>query len=542
MNDFIVVDSCLNQRLTLIGVLMDMSCEKYEDTLLYASENKHLDSSHKWLIISNENNATISSNTETNVAVDGVPEVLYHLNISMDADIVLSTSSTGSTECRLYDIYNFGKEHEADLLIDILGSWNLETEININDYKYYRRWNLQQQPLKLITVMLKPPKVFDPKIIMNENPTDNVPNIVRTSTIILNVLAELHNFRLIYTITDRWIGDFSRNSSKVVASSLYFRTQDISPTIRFNEDVLSRIDIIHPPVTSIETRYYYRIPTYGAGKLENQFLRPLSKGTWLCVLLLMTLCCIVLLLSAKLERRPSSGEYAVFSVMASMCQQSRELTTFITGLFCVLIYNYYTSSVVSWLLNGPPPSINSLEELLNSPLELIYEDIGYTRSWLQIPNYYYNKRNKEVEDQLRQKKVFNKKKDAPLFASLETGIAMVKSGGYAYHTEVESANRLIARYFTQAELCELGSLQSMEKANLYACLQTNSPFKEFFAWSMARLLERGIISCIQARTTSRTLKCEGSSPRPLALGGAAPAFLLLLSGYFVSFVIMLLER
>lgn len=56
----------------------------------------------------------------------------------------------------------------------------------------------------------------------------------------------------------------------------------------------------------------------------------------------------------------------------------------VTGLSSLLIYNYYTSSVVSWLLNGPPPPINSLQELVDSPLEVIFEDIGYAKSWLQV--------------------------------------------------------------------------------------------------------------------------------------------------------------
>ncbi|XP_059059122.1 ionotropic receptor 75a-like [Achroia grisella] len=548
------IDVCLEQRLPSIGVFIDTNCALYENILVYASENTRFDSRHKWLLIDHNKN---SSSLEIN---DDILEALNHLNLSLNADIVIG-KSMGSTVYKLYDIYNFGKLQGGELIADELGTWyiysGVDDKLKINDYKYYRRWNFQQIPLKLITVMSKPPKEFDPKIIADTKPNANIPVITITGNIILNVIAEIHNFRFIYTITDRWLGDFSRNSSKVVASSLYFRTQDISPVIRFINETLKRIDIIHPPLTSIETRYYYRIPTYGVGKLQNQFLRPLSAGAWLSVLLVVTLCSILLLLSAILEQRSFSGQYAVFSVIASICQQyfedndvntrrrssfAREVTIFITGIFCVLIYNYYTSSVVSWLLNAPPPSITSLEELLESPLELIFEDIGYTRSWLQTPSYYCNKRNEKVEDLLRKKKVLNKKQSSPLLEPVEKGIAMVKSGGYAYHMEVDNANRLISKSFTQTELCELGSLQSMDKTNLYACLQKDSPYKEFFAWSVARLLERGIVSCIQRRTRSQEVKCEGSSPRALALGGAAPAFLLLAFGYLLATVIMLLER
>ncbi|XP_013169135.1 PREDICTED: uncharacterized protein LOC106118918 [Papilio xuthus] len=374
---------------------------------------------------------------------------------------------------------------------------------------------------------------------------------------VLHAVSEIHNIRYDYIVVDRWIGNYDRNASAAVTNSLYFREADISPVIRMINYTLGYIDLLYPPLTSIETRYYYRIPTYGPGKFENQFLRPLAPGAWLCVLAVCSLCILLLVMSSNIEGRPSSTQFAVLSVFASFCQQffednsemvTRRITTagkmtiLVTGLSCVLIYNYYTSSVVSWLLSGPPPSINSLKELLESPLELIYEDIGYTRSWLQMPDYYYNKRNAKIEDELRQRKVLNKKKGEPLLVTLERGIEMVKAGGYAYHTEVDNANTLISRTFTQNELCELGSLQSMEPTLLYASLQKDSPYKEFFVWSLLRLRERGIISCIQDRTRAPDVLCEGSSPRALALGGAAPAFILLAAGYVSGFCIMIIER
>lgn len=52
----------------------------------------------------------------------------------------------------------------------------------------------------------------------------------------------------------------------------------------------------------------------------------------------------------------------------------------------MLLYNYYTSSVVSWLLNAAAPTLNSLDGLIKSDFELIFEDIGYTRGWLAVSN------------------------------------------------------------------------------------------------------------------------------------------------------------
>ncbi|KAJ0176964.1 hypothetical protein K1T71_006973 [Dendrolimus kikuchii] len=529
-NDYGGVKRCLKQTLPT-GVLLDTNCLDSQDILFYASENMLFDDTHKWLLINNGNDSIEETNNTKVIINDHYVETLKNLNLSVNADIILA-KRIDSFKYVLYDVYNFGKIQSSELIIEKIGSWTEKT-------------GMKQFDLFIRTYML-----------IDRRPMPGIAFITKSALMSLRVIAEIHNIQFVYTITDRWIGTFERNSTRVVANSLYHKEQDMTPVLRQLKILDNKIDFLHTSMTSIETRYYYRIPTYGVGKFENQFLRPLTFGAWVCVIAVITLCSLVLLLSAILEQRSASVQYAIFSVIASFCQQffedfddnqstrfrtARKLTILVTGLSCVLIYNYYTSSVVSWLLSGPPPSINSLRELIDSPLELIYEDIGYTRSWMQVPMYYYNKRNAILENELREKKVF-KRTEAQVFRSLEEGIAMVKLGGFAYHTEVNSANNLISRTFTQRELCELGSLHSMEKTLLFPCVQKNSPYKEFFSWSLLHLAERGIISCVQRRTRHQELTCEGSSPRAMDLGGSAPAFILLFGGYVLGVIIMVIER
>ncbi|XP_022830857.1 uncharacterized protein LOC111359510 [Spodoptera litura] len=565
--DYNRVENCLQRKLHPVGVIVDAHCGSTEDVMNFASQNIiGLDSNHKWLLIDDDEaytwcNDTYDTEFDVNLTGSGngsLIEMLQHLNISVDADIV--TAYREDTKYILQEVYNFGKVQGGNLIIHEIGSWDPDNGFNLcidlNGYKYYRRWDFQNISMKMILVVQPVPHHFDPESLLGLETVPGVAMITQTSATVLYAVAKMHNISYVPTLTDRWIGTYENNATRVVSNTLYFREQDLSPVIRMAL-VQERTDVLLPPLTAIETRYYYRIPTIGPGKFENQFLRPLSPTAWWSVIGVLGLCAVLLLLSALFEHRPSSVQYAVFSVVASICQQffqdiddggtkristARKATILVTGLSCVLLYNYYTSSVVSWLLNGPPPSINSLKELLESPLELIYEDIGYTRSWLQTPTYYFNGKNAAIEDELRKKKVFNKKKDSPLLVPLVQGIKMVQNGGFAYHTEVNSANALISRTFTQSDLCELGSLKSMEKTVLYPCLQKHSPYKEFMTWSLMRLSEQGIVSCIQIRKSSFEVKCEGSSPRPLALGGAAPAFILLAGGYILATIIMLVER
>ncbi|XP_050670914.1 ionotropic receptor 75a-like [Leptidea sinapis] len=371
---------------------------------------------------------------------------------------------------------------------------------------------------------------------------------------ILHEVASIHNIRFSYSICDRWVGDYKRESPYAVTNALYFHDIDITPILRFLPFHMDYYDVIHQPVTHVEARYFYRIPTTGVGKFENQFLTPFSIGVWWCVFGILLMCALGLLISAALERRPQSTAYAVFSVVALTCQQyfedasdaivrrntiARKLTILITGLSCLLMYNYYTSSVVSWLLNGSPPSINTLWELLDSPLQPAFEDVGYTQSWLQLSDYYYNKNNADAENVLKKR---IKKKGNIILTSPAEGIEMVKRGAFAFHCETNSAYKYIAKTFTPRELCDLDSLHSIEKTLLFTALQKNSPYREFFVWSYARVNEQGIIKLIHSRTKSAETKCEGSSPRALALGGAAPAFIVLTAGCILGTIIMFLEK
>ncbi|KAH9628656.1 hypothetical protein HF086_007861 [Spodoptera exigua] len=512
-----------------------------------------LDSNHKWLLIDDDEAYKVYNETELDMIMadsgnGSLIEMLQRLNISVDADIVMGFRE--DTRYILQEVFNYGKVQGGNLIIHEIGSWDPDNgfnlSIDLNGYKYYRRWDFQNISMKFILVVQPVPDHFDPE-----------------SLLVLKLANLVNEFSLLARITNRYFHyqgaeyreplcnpqtDGSRFGCEpmisirlnkhpllqVVSNSLYFREQDLSPVIRF-QLVQDRTDVLLPPLTSIETRYFYRIPTIGPGKFENQFLRPLSPTAWWSVIGVSALCSALLLVSALFEHRPSSVQYALFSVIASICQQffqdiddggTPRISTGKHRIVCLRKQKemiFY--SVVSWLLNGPPPSINSLKELLESPLELIYEDIGYTRSWLQNPSYYYNGKNAAIEDELRKKKVFNKKKGSPLLVPLVQGIKMVQDGGYAYHTEVNSANALISRTFTQSDLCELGSLKSMEKTVL-----------------LMRLSEQGIVSCIQIRRLSFEVKCEGSSPRALALGGAAPAFILLAGGYILATIIMLIER
>ncbi|CAH0700250.1 unnamed protein product [Spodoptera exigua] len=370
---------------------------------------------------------------------------------------------------------------------DVAVVTNRGLDIVLKGYKYYNRWDFHNLTLRAITVIVDQPKMFYPEMLSEMAYTAGVAAMTKITSQMLNTIKERHNFR---------------------------------------------------------TKFYYLIPEKGVGQYENRFLTPLSHGVWCCAFFAGIACTLVLAGAARMEDRPKPELYAFFSVFAAVCQQGyedgvqlleqtissqgRRLTLLVIGLTSMLLYNYYTSSVVSWLLNAAAPSIANLDGLINSDFELVFEDIGYTRGWLDNPGFFYYSGFKNVkEDELRDKKVTKAKRTVSVLQNVNKGVELLRTGKYAFHTEPYTASQVISKTYEDKELCNLGALQMMLPAHVYIMAQKRSPYKEFFDWSLLRLLERGHVKAIRARFAGTMPACSGAQPRALALGQAAPAFLML---------------
>ncbi|XP_039749170.1 ionotropic receptor 75a-like [Pararge aegeria] len=558
----ILLDKDSNQNLEVglrqwtvpVGVLLDGSCEGAENALEKASKEVLFDAMHMWLILENFEKYNSSRKLP-------IHDILQRLNLSVDADIVVARKEGEVYE--LTDVFNFGKIQGNNLEKKVIGQWipdrGLRGLRSSNEFKYYERWNFNNLTLRAITVILDRPKVFDPKMLADPGYTPGVSVMTKIVTQLLWVLKDKHNFRFNYTIVGRWIGSPERNSTLAVTNALFWGQQDISCTCaRIFTQWLDWVDVFFPPATTLQTKFYYLILDTGVGDYENRFLTPLSPGVWWWTIASCIAFTVILAFTAVLEDRQEPGLYASFSVFAIICQQAyedginlfdevsssqgRRMILLVVGLMSMLLYNYYTSSVVSWLLNAAAPTLADMDALINTDLELVFEDIGYTRGWLDNPGFfYYSGYKNPKEDILRTKKVTNAKRTTPLLQPVATGVNLIRSGQYAYHTEPYTAYQVISKTFEDKELCELGSLQMMAPAYVYIMAQKRSPYKQFFVWSLMRLNERGHLSVARARASGFTPTCSGQTPRALALGQAAPAFAILAQVALFSLLILVCE-
>lgn len=141
-------------------------------------------------------------------------------------------------------------------------------------------------------------------------------------------------------------------------------------------------------------------------------------------------------------------------------------------IFSIFLYNYYTSSLVSSLISSKPIVFTTIKELVNSDLKFAIEDQPYTITFILQEN------DDVYIQKLNSCKIYESGK--PNFLTVEDGLAKVKEGGFAYHTLVTSAYPLIAKTFTQDEICDLNEIDLIPPSVIGLVLSKHSQYTEMF--------------------------------------------------------------
>ncbi|EDS28271.1 conserved hypothetical protein [Culex quinquefasciatus] len=122
----------------------------------------------------------------------------------------------------------------------------------------------------------------------------------------------------------------------------------------------------------------------------------------------------------------------------------------------VILYNYYTSTVVSGLLSSPGKGPQTIREVIDSPLTLAFLDIGYHR-------VLFRESKSPLIRELYEKKVLPPRRNnsIPVFISIRSVVPFLQKGGYAFHCELTEAFQEIADQFDANEICELRAVDGL---------------------------------------------------------------------------------
>lgn len=107
---------------------------------------------------------------------------------------------------------------------------------------------------------------------------------------------------------------------------------------------------------------------------------------------------------SKIKRYEPSNPFVsyIVDVIATIAQQgvsnqvsglvSIRIIIFSLLFLTLLLYNYYTSSVVGGLLSSPGKGPQTLQEITNSPLTLSFADIGYHKVLFAVSYKFHRNR------------------------------------------------------------------------------------------------------------------------------------------------------
>lgn len=274
------------------------------------------------------------------------------------------------------------------------------------------------------------------------------------------------------------LGVLARNEADVAGSGIFNRLN------RFDE-----FDTIHQSWT-FEAKFIFRVDPDAVAIDPAIFLAPFDYAVWGCLVLITTFIILFTRLVCKIEKRvPELQETAqrvgAVNLIGSYCQQGIDptpnLITYRTIVLFVLIlssllYNYYTSSIVGALLSSPIEGPSTLKEIIDSPMMIMFEDIGYNKIMI-------HEGKTELIREMVAKKVRPRgvNDSVPLYPAIEQSIPFLKRGGIALHCEATEAYRDIAKNFDGNEICDLRTVAGpLDKGNVNFNLSKRSQYTEAF--------------------------------------------------------------
>ncbi|XP_046734040.1 ionotropic receptor 75a-like [Diprion similis] len=528
------LEKVMAARSSRFGVFLDLNCgNEYSELILTESSKlRAFNNSYIWLLFGENLNDSV--------------DLLRDETFSIGTDLVIATPWL--YEYNLYDVYNPAKERGGKLNVTKLASWYNETGLNVTltQGRYQRRANFHGLQLKVIAVTQYRPDDVSIEEYLQDHRTKALDSMTKFAFAILMHLGELFNFTMEVEETSFW-DQVTENGTHLGMVGILQRSEsDLGSTpALLNKERALLIKAIHP-VWPWRTCFMFRSM---ASRVSDEFIRPFSTKSWIVTGLVVTIFIIILGLTLKVELvKDRFNNWFEIGLVATgiMCQQgsllnptsiSSRLVVLNLLYFSVLIYNYYSASVVSAQLNQPLEKMNdSMHQLAQSNLQIAAEPITYTNYGLTSQNdwevkEFYAKRWKPLSDRTR-------------YVPLEEGFARVAKGGFAYHTDPNTGYPYIERLFTDQMICELTEVHLFRPQMMSLSGRHNSPFTEMAKIGLLKLSSAGILNRQQKRWLARKPVCvrESFIIQSISILTTAPAFIILFVGIFLASMICVWEN
>nr|XP_008196050.2 PREDICTED: glutamate receptor ionotropic, delta-2-like isoform X2 [Tribolium castaneum] len=529
------IENRMESRHFHTGIILDGDCPSAEKFLINCGRSYLFDVKHHWLIVASSEKIREKFN---NVI----------LNINADINVIIPEKPSNWS---IIDVYNPASQHGGVLNFTRVGFYNKHDgyKIKYTGVKYWNRKNLTGVTFKSMVVL---PVPFEGTLQHYLDSDDNrdVNTFNRFHSRLISFCRDYYNFSLDIEVSKSWGYTNEDGTFDGMVGALERKIIDFGSSPLFLREDRARVIDYGRNTWILSAAFIFRNPKVRTS-LEI-FLRPLPSSVWLITGLLAIVSIIILKLATSFERRryvydvETSWSISVIFTLGAFCQQGSPSTpkmacgriaTFFIFLLSVLIYQFYSASLVSHLLNKPLTKIKNVRDLLLSPLKAGCEDILYDRD-------YFLHTTDKVAKELYAKKILGKSNSSN-FHTPEAGLKLVAEGGYAFHVETATAYPIIESTFQDQAVCELREVPLFRTQPMHANFQKKSPFRDMFDTCFQRLAEHGLLVRERKHWHPRKPECIQSSKSirfNVGLDDFYPALVILLVGIVASLLILVIEK
>ncbi|XP_034668247.1 ionotropic receptor 75a [Drosophila subobscura] len=553
------------------SVIVNTKCNGAVGILADASLNKYFNKTYQWLLWG------------VGVEVEHLlPLELEYVGPNAQITYVNKTSN----KYYLWDIHSKGRHLQSALELQLIATVTnydghfylniLEDIFKLQSTEYRAQFN--GLTLRGVSVIDKEEVTTNEQIeAIHSRPTKDsgVAAFIKYHYELIGLLRDRFNFTVNFRNARGWAGRLGNTTFRLGLLGIVERNEaDIAASGAFNRlNRFAEFDVIHQS-WKFESAFLYRFtPDLDSHEKSGSFLAPFSKAVWILIIVSLTIFSIMWVLfeiiNSKLStpsdnskirnvahtepqkniplKMENSCAERVLQTFAALCQQGLDpipkdypsrfvvITIFV---FSLVMYNYYTSSVVGGLLSHSDKGPATVDDITSSALAISFEDIGYYK-------VLFRESKSPALTRLIKKKLSSSRSSGELsvFAHIEEALPYIKSGGFAFHCEVVDAYPLIAEIFDASEICDLREVSGLLESELLNwILHKNSQYTELFRVAMCSARESGFVERILRRRQIKKPTCEALyTVYPVTLSGALAAFIVLICGAIISILMLSIE-
>ncbi|KYB28601.1 hypothetical protein TcasGA2_TC032489 [Tribolium castaneum] len=354
------------------------------------------------------------------------------------------------------------------------------------------------------------------------------------------LLQEIHNFAHDITFKETSKnGDFGNGHV-----SKYLQNNKSDVYITGELQISSKVDELDflMPFYNFRTCFFHRLPK----KSTVSFIKPFSRNTWFAIIL-STLIFTAFLKIALVMSEADETTWAIsfLTVFSTLCQDGDDPSPSERDTGCklvflsilvlsLLLFNYYTSIMVSLLLSAEVETDHTIEHLARSNLEIGIENEFYVKSWLENVNF------TDVQHLYKAKLSKLDGKSLNTFSASE-GLVRLGVGGFAFYTDTTTAYGTIGG-FAQDQICSIAQTEMIPPIFVGLVMGKKSQYFELFQISLLKLRQVGLVHRIQMKWGVAKPECYGNTEVvPVGMEQGVEALACLLSGLLLGPVVLLCE-